>query len=133
MTTAGVPHSVQYGFAEILKAANDGQYAFVEDVKIYGEKAKIMKKLFIENGFKIVYDMDGDVPIADGFYFTVSFPGFTGDELSEILLYYGISSIPLTSTGSLRTEGIRACVSLVQKEQMPQLEKRLKLFYEDYK
>ncbi len=133
LTTAGVPHSVQYGFAEILKAANDGQYAFVEDVKIYGEKAKIMKKLFIENGFKIVYDMDGDVPIADGFYFTVSFPGFTGDELSEILLYYGISSIPLTSTGSLRTEGIRACVSLVQKEQMPQLEKRLKLFYEDYK
>jgi aspartate/methionine/tyrosine aminotransferase len=133
LTTAGVAQSVQYGFAEILKAANDGKYNFVDDVKVYGEKAEIMKKIFTENGFKIVYDMDGDVPIADGFYFTVSYPGFDGDELSERLLYYGISSIPLSSTGSKRTEGIRACVSLVQKEQMPDLEKRLKLFCEHYK
>ncbi|MFC2130692.1 aminotransferase class I/II-fold pyridoxal phosphate-dependent enzyme [Bacteroidota bacterium] len=132
LTTAGVAHSVQYGFAEILKAANDGKYNFVEEVKVYGEKAEIMKKLFTDNGFNIVYDRDGDEPLADGFYFTVSFPGIEGDDLSERLLYYGISSIPLSSTGSIRTEGIRACVSLVQKEQMPELEKRLKLFYEHY-
>ncbi|OGU12743.1 MAG: aminotransferase [Ignavibacteria bacterium GWB2_35_12] len=133
LTTAGVAQSVQYGFSEILRAANDGKYNFVDDVRVYGEKAEIMKKIFTDNGFKIVYDMDGDVPIADGFYFTVSFPGFHGDELSEKLLYYGISSIPLSSTGSLRTEGIRACVSLVQKVQMPQLEKRLNVFYGHYK
>ncbi|TAL69980.1 MAG: pyridoxal phosphate-dependent aminotransferase [Bacteroidetes bacterium] len=132
LTTAGVPHSIQYGFADILKAANDGDYAFVDDVRIYGEKAKIMKKIFTDNGFKIVYDLDGNEPIADGFYFTVSFPGLQGDELSEILLYYGISSIPLSSTGSLHTEGIRACVSLVRKEQFPLLEKRLNLFSEHF-
>jgi len=133
LTTAGVAQSVQYGLGEILKAANDGKYNFVDDVRVYGEKAEIMKKLFTENGFNIVYDMDGDSPIADGFYFTVSFPGFHGDDLSERLLYYGISSIPLASTGSLRTEGIRACVSLVRKEQMPLMEKRLKIFCEHYK
>jgi hypothetical protein len=48
--------------------------------------------------------MDDNVPIADGFYFTVHYPGFTGEELIEELLYYGISAISLSNTGSLRKE-----------------------------
>jgi len=130
--SAGITHSSQYALAAILKAVNDGTYNFVETVKEYGEKAKIMKKLFTENGFNIVYDKDEDEPIADGFYFTFSYPGFTGEELLNELIYYGISAISLAITGSTRTEGIRACVSLVQREQFPALEERLKRFNQDH-
>ena len=105
---------------------------FVEEVKEYGEKAKIMKKLFTDNGFKIVYDKDEDEPIADGFYFTFSYPGYSGAELLNELLYFGISAISLAITGSERLEGIRACVSLVQRDQFKDLEYRLKKFNEDH-
>ena len=74
--SSGTAHTPQYALAAILKAANDGEYNFVEAVKDYGEKARIMKKMFTDNGFKIVYDKDEDQPIADGFYFTFSYPGF---------------------------------------------------------
>jgi aspartate/methionine/tyrosine aminotransferase len=130
--SAGITHSSQYALAAILKAVNDGRYNFVEMVKEYGEKAKIMKKYFTDNGFHIVYDKDEDEPIADGFYFTFSYPGFSGEELLNKLLYYGISAISLAITGSTRTEGIRACVSLVQREQFPALEERLKRFNKDH-
>jgi hypothetical protein len=90
-----------------------------------------MKKMFLNNGFTIVYDMDEDMPVGDGFYFTVSYPGLTGGELLEKLLYYGISAISLEITGSLRSEGLRACVSQVSREQLPVLEERLKRFDED--
>ena len=130
--SAGVTHSSQYALAAILKAVNDGKYNFVETVKEYGEKAKIMKKLFTDNGFHLVYDKDEDEPIADGFYFTFSYPGFGGEELLSELVYYGISAISLAITGSTRTEGIRACVSLVQREQFPALEERLKRFNADH-
>jgi aspartate/methionine/tyrosine aminotransferase len=126
--SAGVTHSTQYAFAALLKAVNDGELDFIEQVKAYGERAKTMKEMFTGNGFKIVYDNDEGEPIADGFYFTVSYPGYTGEELIEQLLYYGISAISLSNTGSLRTEGIRACVSLVFRDQLPDLEERLKLF-----
>ena len=126
--SAGVCHSTQYGLAAMLKAANDEKFNFIDDVKIYGERAKIMKKLFLENGFKLVYDKDIDKPIADGFYFTFSYPGMTGNELLEKLIYYGISSISLDITGSDRIEGLRACVSQIKKEQFFDLEKRLKAF-----
>ncbi|MBM3405179.1 MAG: pyridoxal phosphate-dependent aminotransferase [Bacteroidetes bacterium] len=130
--SSGTSHSAQYGIAAILKEVNEGRYDFVEIVKEYGEKAKIMKKLFTDNGFRIVYDKDEDVPIADGFYFTFSYPGFTGDQLLGELLYYGISAIALSITGSERHEGIRACVSLVHRSQFPELEERLKKFHEHH-
>ena len=130
--SAGVSHSAQYGLAGILKEVNDGTYNYIEDVKEYGEKAIIMKKMFLENGFRIVYDMDIDKPIADGFYFTFSFPGYTGVDLLEELLYYGISAISLDITGSERHEGLRACVSQVRKDQFEVLETRLKKFYNDH-
>lgn len=130
--SSGTSHTPQYALAAVLKAVNDGEYNFLEVLKEYGHKARIMKKLFIHNGFKIVYDKDEDSPIADGFYFTFSYPGFTGEELLQELIYYGISAIALTITGSERLEGVRACVSLVKREQFDDLEHRLKRFHEDH-
>ncbi len=130
--SAGIPHSTQYALTAILKAANEGQYNFVEIVREYGEKARIMKNLFTENGFEIVYDSDEKEPIADGFYFTLSYPGFTGEALLQKLLFYGISAISLEITGSERSEGIRACVSLVGRDQFADLESRLKKFNADF-
>lgn len=130
--SSGTTHSAQYGLAALLKAANDGTFDFVESVREYGEKAKIMKKLFVDNGFQIVYNMDEDKPLADGFYFTISYPGFSGEDLIDELVYYGISAISLSITGSERTEGLRACVSQVQRSQFADLEARLKQFHLDH-
>lgn len=129
--SAGVAHSVQFGLAALLKSVNDGSYNYRNDVIEYGEKAAVMKKMFLENGFKIVYDKDLEDLIADGFYFTVSYPGFTGPDLLEELLKYGISSISLDITGST-LQGLRACVSKVAREQFGDLEYRLRRFKEDH-
>jgi DNA-binding transcriptional MocR family regulator len=115
----------------MLKAASDGEFNFIEDVKEYGRKAKIMKDLFTSNGFEIVYGKDGDEPIADGFYFTIGYPKMTGSELLHNLLHYGISAISLQNTGSEK-EGLRACVSHVKREQFDELGKRLKQFNEEF-
>ncbi len=130
--SAGVSHTPQYGLAALLKAVNDGVYNYRNDVKEYEKRAKVMKKLFLENGFKLVYDNDLGEPLADGFYFTVSYPGMTGSELLHNLLYYGISAIALQTTGSEHSEGLRACVSQINESLFPELEKRLKLFHENY-
>jgi aspartate/methionine/tyrosine aminotransferase len=130
--SSGIAHSVQYGLAAVFKAVNDGEFKFLKEVDDYREKAAVMKELFTSNGFHIVYDKDLEEPIADGFYFTISYPGFTGGELLERLLYYGISAITLDITGSERTEGLRACVSLVSRNQFADLEERLKAFNRDY-
>ena len=126
--SAGVNHSGQIAYAKILKAVNDGEYNFVEGVKPYAEKANVMKRLFFENGFKLVYDKDEDQPISDGFYFTLSYPGMDGNTLMKEMLYHGISAISLKITGSDRHEGVRACVSQVKPEQFEDLEQRLKEF-----
>jgi aspartate/methionine/tyrosine aminotransferase len=131
--SSGVCHSTQYGLAKLLEAVNDGRYNFVEAVREYGERACTMKRLFTANGFSLVYDMDEDQPLADGFYFTVAYPGYSGVQLVEALLYYGISAISLETTGSTRTEGIRACVSLTGKDRFGELEARLKRFDTDYR
>jgi len=130
--SAGASHSAQYALAAIFKAVNDGSYNYIREVREYGEKAAIMKMLFQKYGFRIVYDMDLDEPIADGFYFTLSYPGFEGTQLVEELLYYGISAISLEITGSSRKEGLRACVSQVRRDQFPVLEERLKRFSENH-
>lgn len=127
--SSGTSHSAQYALAAMLKAANEGELNFVDDVKLYGERARIMKKMFVENGFEIVYDTDVDSPIADGFYFTISYPGMGGAELIEKFVYYGISAISLAITGSERIEGLRACVSLVMPDQFEDLKYRLEQFH----
>lgn len=126
--SAGVTHSAQLGLAEILKEASDGNYNFLAVVKEYAARARILKKMFLKNGFKIVYDRDVNAPLADGFYFTFSYPGFQGADLVEELLYYGVSAISLDITGSERHEGVRACVSQVGHDQFEKLEKRLHIF-----
>ncbi|MCQ2291818.1 MAG: pyridoxal phosphate-dependent aminotransferase [Bacteroidales bacterium] len=131
--SSGVAHSAQYAMAAIFKACNDGTYNYINDIKEYGEKAAIMKKLFVDNGFKIVYDKDGDQDLADGFYFTIAYPGMSSDELLREFLYYGVSAISLSTCGSERTEGLRACVSLTPRSQFPMLEERLKMFNENHK
>jgi len=130
--SAGVSHSAQYGLAALLKAVNDGTYVYRDDVMEYSSKAKILKELFLKYGFIIPYDKDLDELIADGFYFTIAWPGMTGRELLEKLMCYGISAITLDITGSER-EGLRACVSLVPRELFGALEVRLKKFMEDHK
>ena len=125
--TAGAGHSSQVALAAIYNAAVKGEYNILEDVKEYEKRARIMKRLFLENGFKIVYDKDMDEPIADGFYFTISYPGMTGGELLKNLLYFGVSAIGLHITGSV-TEGIRACVSQTGEERFGDLERRLEAF-----
>lgn len=130
--SSGTSHSAQYGLLNVLKAANSGEFNFVEYVKDYGVKAKIMKEIFTSNGFSIVYDTDINQPIADGFYFTFSYPGFDADKLLNELVYYGVSAISLLITGSERTEGIRACTSLIKHEQMDDLKNRLGQFKKDH-
>jgi len=130
--SSGTSHSAQYALAAVLKAVNDGQLNLVADVREYGEKARIMKQLFTDNGFRIVYDMDLDAPIADGFYFTIAYPGLSGEDLLRELMYYGISAISLVTTGSERTEGLRACTSLVQRSEFPALAERLAWFHRDH-
>lgn len=129
--SSGTAHSAQYALAAMLKGANDGSYNFVKDIHEYGEKAHIMKKMFIDNGFYIVYDEDMGEPIGDGFYFTFCYPGYTGVDLLNELIRYGISAISLDITGSTR-QGIRACVALVLRDQFPDLEARLVQFHKDH-
>ncbi|HKK82106.1 MAG TPA: pyridoxal phosphate-dependent aminotransferase, partial [Prolixibacteraceae bacterium] len=129
--SSGVSHSAQHAMAAMLKAANDGEFDFVNEVKEYGEKAKIMKDLFTKNGFYILYGKDEDNPIGDGFYFTLAYPGMKAGELLHRMLYYGISAITLSSTGSTK-EGLRACVSPVSRDQMNDLKQRLEAFNEAY-
>lgn len=131
--SSGTAHTPQFALTAILKAANSGEFNFLEVVKEYGEKARVMKKMFTDNGFRIVYDKDEDKPIADGFYFTFSYPGMSGGELLRELLFYGISAITLTICGSERSEGVRACVSLVSREQFPDLKQRLEKFHENHR
>lgn len=134
--TAGTSHSGQYAVAALLKAANDGELDFVANTREYGRRAGVMKKAFIDHGFEVVYAIDGTPetgrPIADGFYFTISYSGMTGGELLKELLYYGISAIGLGITGSVHPQGLRACVSRFTPELEPLLEDRLRRFREDH-
>ncbi|WP_446776665.1 aminotransferase class I/II-fold pyridoxal phosphate-dependent enzyme [Macellibacteroides fermentans] len=125
--SSGTSHSAQYALAAMFKAASDGSFDFVSDVKEYGRRAAKLKKIFTDYGFTIVYDQDLSEPIADGFYFTIGYPGMTGSQLMEELMYYGISAISLSTTGS-NQQGLRACTSFIKDHQYALLEERLKIF-----
>ena len=131
-TTSGVPQSSQWGLLGLLEKANAGKLNFVENTREYGRRAAALKEIFGACGFNLVYDNDLGEPLADGFYFTFAYPGFTGLELLLELLHYGVSAITLASTGSRRTEGLRACVSFVDEPQFPTVEQRLRRFQEDH-
>jgi aspartate/methionine/tyrosine aminotransferase len=125
--SSGTSHSAQYAMAAMLKAASDGEYNFRKEVIVYGERAHKLKEIFCRHGFHIVYDKDLDVPVADGFYFTIGYQGMTSGELAKELTYYGVSAICLITTGS-HQEGLRVCTSFIEDHQYDQLEERMTMF-----
>ncbi len=130
--SAGTSHSAQVALAAMFKAACDKEYNFLEDVHEYERRAEQMKKIFISHGFNILYADDLGNPIGNGFYFTVAYKNLTGGQLMHDLLYYGISAIPLDTTGS-EQQGLRICTSFVLQEQMKDLDDRLAEFENDHK
>ena len=130
--SSGTSHSAQYAMAAMLKAANEGKYNFLDEVKIYGERARKLKDIFLHHGFHLVYDNDLGNPVADGFYFTIGYPGMTGGELAKELMYYGVSAISLVTTGS-HQEGLRACTSFIGDHQYEELNKRMEVFAKNNK
>lgn len=131
MITSGCTATTQYGMAEMLNRSVDGTINFVEDTREYERRAARMKKIFTDNGFTIVYNHDVTQPVGDGFFFTLGYPGMTGGELLCELMYYGVSSISLSTTGS-EQQGVRACTSRMREELYPILEERMKAFHEDH-
>lgn len=128
--SSGTSHSAQYAMAAMLKAAAEGKFDFRSEIKIYGDRAHKLKEIFTRHNFYIVYDKDLDQPIADGFYFTIGYPGMTSGELAHELMYYGVSAICLVTTGS-EQEGLRVCTSFIRDEQYAALEERMAIFAEN--
>lgn len=129
--SSGTSHSAQYALAAMLKAANEGKYNFLNEVKVYGERARRLKEIFLRHGFHLVYDNDLGEPVADGFYFTIGYPGMSSGELAKELMYYGVSAISLVTTGS-HQQGLRACTSFIQDHQYAQLDERMAVFAENH-
>ena len=129
--SSGTSHSAQFALAAMFKAAADGTFDFISEVKRIRTPSRKIKKDLYRLWFRIVYDHDLDEPIADGFYFTIAYPGMTGGELMEELIYHGVSAISLSTTGS-NQEGLRACTSFIKPHQYALLEERLKLFKENH-
>ena len=125
--SSGTSHSAQYAMAAMLKAASDGTYDFRKEVSVYGERAHKLKEIFCRHGFHVVYDKDLDLPVADGFYFTIGYKNMTSGELARELMYYGVSAICLITTGS-HQEGLRVCTSFIEDHQYAQLEERMTIF-----
>lgn len=129
--SSGTSHSAQYALAAVMKAASDGTYDFRAVTSEYGRRAHQLKEIFLRHNFYIVYDKDLDQPIADGFYFTVCYPGLNSGQLVSELLYYGVSAICLTNTGSDQ-QGIRVCTSFIRDNQYQELDERMAIFAENH-
>ena len=131
MITSGCTASTQYAYAHMLELACDGVIDFVEDIREYERRAARMKDIFCRNGFHVVYEHDVTRPVGDGFFFTLGYGDLTGGELLRELLYYGVSCISLSTTGSLQN-GVRGCTSRMRDELYPVLEERMRAFREDH-
>lgn len=130
--SSGVSHSAQYAMAAMMRAACDGTYNFVDDIKEYAVRTQRIKEIFCNNGFHVVYDKDDTEPVGDGFFFTIGYKGMSGARLLQEFLYFGISGIDLKTTGSMR-EGIRACSSNIKPHHYAMLDERLRAFNEKHK
>ena len=131
MITSGCTACTQYGYAEMLRLSCEGKIDFVEDTREYARRAARMKEIFCRHGFSVVYDCDVTRPVGDGFFFTLGYDGLSGDELVVELMYYGVSSISLSTTGS-RQQGVRGCTSRMREELYPVLEQRMAEFERDH-
>jgi len=130
--SSGTSHSAQFALAAMLKAAADGELDFVADTAEYARRASLTKKMFLDNGFHIVYSKDGDEDVSDGFFYTVGYGEMTGAQLMNDLMLCGICSISLSLTGSSQN-GVRICVSQLNRpEQFELLKARLELFKEEH-
>ena len=128
--SSGTSHSAQFAMAAMLQAATEGKYDFRKEISVYGQRAHQLKEIFCRHGFHVVYDKDLDEPIADGFYFTIGYPGMTSGELAHELMYYGVSAICLITTGS-HQEGLRVCTSFIEDHQYSLLDERMAIFQEN--
>lgn len=131
MITSGCTASTQYAYAEMLRLSTAGEINFVEDTREYAIRAERMKRIFTDNGFHIVYDNDVTQPVGDGFFFTIGYGELSGGMLLRELLYYGVSSISLSTTGS-EQHGVRACTSRMRDDLYDVLAERMKAFMEDH-
>ena len=131
MITSGCTASTQYAYAEMLRLSTEGEINFVEDTREYSVRAERMKRIFTDNGFHIVYDNDATERVGDGFFFTIGYGEMSGGELLVELLYYGVSSISLSTTGS-EQRGVRACTSRMREELYDVMQERMKAFREDH-
>ena len=131
MITSGCTASTQYAYAEMLRLSTEGKINFVEDTREYALRAERMKKIFTDNGFHIVYDNDVTQRVGDGFFFTIGYGNMSGGELLKELLYYGVSSISLSTTGS-EQNGVRACTSRMREELYDVMQERMKAFHQDH-
>lgn len=131
MITSGCTASTQYAYAEMLRLATEGEINFVEDTREYARRAERMKRIFLDNGFHVVYDYDVTDRVGDGFFFTIGYGDMSGGDLLKELLYYGVSSISLSTTGS-EQRGVRACTSRMREELYDVLAERMKAFNEDH-
>ncbi len=131
--SSGTAHSAQYALAAMMEKAVKGELPFIDHCREYAHKANRAKKLFLDNGFHIVYEYDGEKPISDGFFFTVGYDGMAAHELQLELLRYGVAAISLVSTGS-EQPGVRVCVSMLRNEaDFEALEKYLGQFNTEHK
>ncbi len=131
MITSGCTASTQYAYAAMLDAAVEGRIDFVADTREYARRAERMKKIFTDNGFHIVYDYDVTQLVGDGFFFTLGYGKLSSGQLLKELLYYGVSSIALGTTGS-EQQGVRACTSRMREELYPVMKERMKAFRMDH-
>ena len=125
--SSGCCHSVQHAMAAMMEAACDGRFDFVSEVREYGRRAAYMKSVLLANGFYLVYDNDMGEALADGFYFTVQYPGMTDLALTIELMYYGIAVYPLDTMGS-HEQGVRVCTSFFKPEQEQLFKERIEAF-----
>ena len=131
MITSGCTASTQYAYAEMLRLSTEGKINFVEDTREYARRAEKMKKIFTDNGFYIIYDYDVTQRVGDGFFFTIGYGDMSGGDLLKELLYYGVSSISLSTTGS-NQQGVRACTSRMRDDLYDVMAERMKAFSEDH-
>lgn len=130
--SSGTTHSAQYAMSKMLGMAAEGKLKFIEHCTEYGRRGGLIKKLLSENGFDLVYKLDGEEPIADGFFLTATYGDMSSAELQKELLRYGVAAISLPSTGS-KQNGVRITVSMISDDhQFEMLGERLKKFNEDH-
>ncbi|WP_420550267.1 aminotransferase class I/II-fold pyridoxal phosphate-dependent enzyme [Litorivicinus lipolyticus] len=129
-TTAGLCQSAQAGFEGALRAMLDGKWNPLIEARAYEQRAVKLKAALSAHGFELLYDADGDTPIADGFYFAFGHPAYPDAGLAQALIEFGVSATPLTDAGAHHKHGLRACVGLMTDDDLHRIVGRLAAFQE---